>query len=358
MADRRTSWVQVAFLLLAGSMLLLGVPYAAAEPEDGKPPEKPKGPAYKNAEVGLTANGPSGWKMAKDKPKSVEWTRLVTWYDPKTNSDAVLSRRPRTSRSVNAMLGRVQKEWRQTPELTVTSMRAIERNAMNPIPTVIVDATTVVKRKAKRPEDPPPPPLTYRISATYYLAPKAELLLYVKAQATHWSRVRGAVRDMRNSIKFEGSTAEKGPQGEGAYRNDRLGFACQYPPGYAVVTPARSAHVVQFEGIAVEQPVIGVYRIQWDAGVAKDVERMVAYYKDELAGEAETRSIQVGSRSGTMITARANVGGRDQTFYVVFLKRGGEIWRLKASMPQAQEGPGMSVFKAFLGSFRLGAAPR
>lgn len=358
MADRGLPWAPIALVFLAGLAGLLGAASVAAEPEDGEPPEKAKGPAYTNPDVGLTAAGPAGWKMVKDKPKSVGWTRLVTWYDPQTNSDAVLSRRPRTSRSVNALLGQVQTEWRQTPELTVTSMRAIERNAMNPVPTVIVDATTVVRPKAERPEDPPPAPITYRISATYYLAPKAELLLYVKAQATHWSRVRGAVRDLRNSIKLEGAAEDTGPKGEGAYRNDRYGFACQVPSGYAVVTPARSAHVVQFEGISVEQPVIGVYRIEWDAGIDKDVARMVAYYKDELAGEAETRAIQVGARAGTLITARATVGGRDQTFYVVILKRGGEIWRLKASMPQEHEGTGLSAFQAFLTTFRLGAAPR
>ncbi len=355
-ATRRLQKAIPTWLLLAG--LFLGVAAAMAGAEDEKPPAKPQGAVYKNAETGLTAHGPFGWKMAKDKPRSVEWTRLVTWFDPKTNSDAVISRRPRTARSINELLGRVQKDWRETPELTVTSMRAVQRTAVNPIASVIVDATTVVKRKPKRPEDPPVPPVTYRISATYYLAPKAELLLYVKAQATHWSRVRGAVRDLRTSVKFDGAAANKGPKGEGAYRHDRFGFTCKYPSGYAVVAPARPAHIVQFEGLSVEAPVIGVFRIKWDAGIDKDVDRMVTYYKEELAGDATTRAIQVGSRAGTLITAHANVGGRDQTFYVVILKRGGEIWRLKASVPQAQEGPGMQVFKTFLNSFRLGAAPR
>ncbi len=354
----RLTWCTGLAVALLLSLLLTAVPGtpAAAAPDDEKP-AAPKGKVFKNPDTGLRMTGPVGWKMAADKPKSAEWTRMVTFFDPVTRSDAVVSRRARASSGVQSLLGRVKAEWAKTPQLVVSTMRPIARTELNPTPRVQVEATFVQKVKSKDPNAPPPAPVTWRISATYLLAPKAEVLLYVKAKATSWARVRTAVRLLRQSVKFDGA-ADKGPTGEGAYRNDRLGFTCKYPTGYSVVTPARSAHVVQFEGTSAEQPVLGVYRIKWDAGVDKDVARMVTYYREELAGEAETRSMQVGGRTATLITARANVGGRDQTFYVAIMKRGGEIWRIKAAAAQAEEANARAVFQTFADNFRLGAAPR
>lgn len=346
-----------ATLLVLALLPLYAAPDAVAEPDDSKP-AAPKGPKFRSPDIGMRVTGPTGWKMAADKPKSQEWTRLVTFYDATTKSDAVISRRPRASSNVQSLYARVKAEWAKTPELQVSTMRPVERTALIPVGSVQVEATVVQKLKSKDPNAPPPAPVTWRISATYYLAPKAEVLLYVKSRATTWSRVRTAVRTLRQSVKFDGAAANRGPQGEGAYRNDRYGFTCKYPKGYSVATPARAAHVVQFEGTSVEHPVLGIYRIKWDAGVDKDVERMMTYYIDELAGEAETRSVQIGSRQGTLITARANIGGRDQTILVAILKRGDEIWRVKGAMPRASEGPGQAVFTAFLDSFRLGAKPR
>lgn len=355
---RHTWCTGIALALLSTVLLTAGIVTPAAAGPDDPQPAGAKGPNYSNPDTGLRVTGPAGWKMAKDKPKSAEWSRMVTFYDATTKSDAVISRRPRTSSSVQALLGRVRAEWQKTPELVVASMTPIARTELNPTARVQVEATYIQKVKSTDPNAPPKPPVTWRISATYLLAPKAEVLLYVKARATNWARVRSAVQKLRASIRFDGAAKDTGPKGEGAYRNDRHRFTCKYPTGYSVVTPARAANVVQFEGTSAEQPVLSVYRIVWDAGVDKDVARMVNYYREELAGEAETRSMQIGGRTATLITARANLGGRDQAFFVAIMKRGNEIWRIKAAAPQTEEATGRAVFQTFADNFRLGAAPR
>jgi hypothetical protein len=55
-----------------------------------------------------------------------------------------------------------------------------------------------------------------------------------------------------------------------------------------------------------------------------------------------------------LVTARANVGGKDQTFFIAIAKRGGEFFRLRAAMPRAGEAEGKRLFDAFLATVTLG----
>ncbi len=346
---RASTWRLSSLFLVGVALLVTVASHATAE----DPPAK-KGPRFKSEEFGLRAAGPGGWKMSADKPKGASWERLCTFWDPDSSAEAVLSRRPRKARNVRALHGMVMKEWAANKALTVTSMRPVEATELNRQAYVVVDATYVVKPKAKSPNDPPPPPQTWRVSATYLLSSGSEVLLYVKSQATHWSRVRGSIDRLRRSVAFLAPTTA-GPKGEGSYRNDRLGFSCRYPKDYTVVQPARKNHVVQFEGATGAAPVLGVYRFEWDASVEKDVERMLNYYREERGGEAESGTIEVSGKQAKLITARAAIGAGEQVFFLAILKRGGEFFRLKASSSPEQAGECEAAFKAFADTFLLTA---
>ncbi len=331
---------------------------ALAGPEDEKPdePKAPPGPTYTNKPAGITASGPSGWKMVADKATVTEWTRLATFYDPVTDADAVLSTRKRAHASLNQLLASVRKDWAKTPALTVTSMRTMAPTGLQPNSTVVVDATFLHRPKPKGAE-PPPPAVTYRVSATYFLAPRAEFLLYAKAQATHWSRVRSKLTELARSIKIEGAGANK-VQGEGAYRDESRGFACRYPSGYTVVLPQRKKHIVRFEGLSKEDPILDVYTFRWDQPVDKDVQRLIEYYRGELGGETEQQSTEVGGRPAQLLTARAEMNGEPMTFLLAIVKRGSELFRLKVTVTRDAEGNGRATFMKFLREFKLGPAPR
>jgi hypothetical protein len=335
--------------------LLLGVLMVAlASHATAEDPPATKGPTFQSDEHGLSAAGPGGWKMSADKPRSAAWERLCTFWDPDSSAEAVLSRRPRKARNVKELHGMLMKEWAASEDITVTSMRPIEATELNRQASVVVDATYVTKPKAKSPDDPPPPPLTWRVNATYLLSAGSEVLLYVKSQASHWSRVRGSLERLRRSVAFA-APVTAGPKGEGSYRNDRIGFTCRYPKDYTVVEPARKNHVVQFEGATGAAPVLGVYRFEWDAAVEKDVERMLTYYRDELAGEADQGTIEVSGKQAKLITARATIGAGEQVFFLAIFKRGGAFFRLKASSSPEQAGECEAAFKAFVDTFRLTA---
>ena len=346
---RASSWRLSSLFLLLGALLVTLASAARAE----EPPAK-KGPSFKSAEHGVKAAGPGGWRMTADKPKAASWDRLCTFWDPDSSAEAVLSRRPRKARNIKELHGMVLKEWAANKSLTVTGMRPVEATELNRQAYVVVDATYVTKPKAKSPDDPPPPPQTWRVNATYLLSANSEVLLYVKSQASHWSRVRGSLDGLRRSVSFVAPTTE-GPKGEGSYRSDRYSFSCRYPKNYTVVQPARPLHVVRFEGATGAEPVLSVYRFKWDKSVEKDVERMVSYYVDELAGEAEAGTIEVSGKQARLVTARATIGAGEQVFFLAILKRGDRCFRLKASSSPERAGECEAAFKAFVDTFRLTA---
>jgi len=344
----------VALALLCA--LACGAAWSGPEGDEPVKPKPPPGPKYANKPAGVSAAGPSGWKMVADKATVTEWTRLVTFYDPLTDTDAVLSTRKRAHGSLTQLMTSVRKDWAKTPALTVTSMRTMQPTGLQPNASVVVDATFLHRKKPKGSE-PPPPAVTYRVSATYYLAPRAEFLLYAKAQATHWSRVRGKITALMRSIKIEGAGTQK-PQGAGVYRDESRGFACRYPPGYTVVMPQRKKHIVRFEGLSKEDPILDVYTFRWDEPVDTDVQRLIEYYRGELGGETEQQSVEVGGRPGQMLTARADMDGEPKTFILAILKRGSEFFRIKVTSTRDAEGNGRATFAKFLRDFKLGPAPR
>ncbi len=352
-----TTPLVASFVMLTLCMLACGSAWAGPEDEQPDKPKAPAGPKYANKPAGVAAAGPSGWKMVADKASAVsEWTRLVTFYDPGTDADAVLSTRKREHATLDQLMASVRKDWAKTPALTVTSMRTSQPSALQPNSTVVVDATFLHRKKPKGAE-PPPPAVTYRVSATYFLAPRAEYLLYAKAQATHWSRVRAKLGALARSVKIEGAGDRK-VQGEGAYRDESRGFACRYPTGYTVVIPQRKKHIVRFEGLSSENPILDVYTFRWDQSVDKDIQRLVEYYRGELGGETEQQSVEVGGRSGQMLTARAEMNGEPKTFMLAIVKRGSEFFRLKVTSTRDAEGNGRATFTKFLRDFKIGPAPR
>jgi len=342
-------------MLLATSLLavasLLAPSIQAAPDEEAAA----KGPRFANPQIGVRAAGPEGWKMAADKAEQIAWERLVTFWDPESSAEAVLSRRKRTSATVEALQAKVRREFSENTKLTVSGVRAVPASQVQKQASVIVDATEVKRPKPKNPEDPPIPPVTWRIQATYLLAPGYEYLLYVKAQATHWSRVRGALTQLRASVKFDGAEGQAGvPTGAGAYRNQQHGFACKYPEGYTVVVPGRRNHVVQFEGSAPEDIALGVYSISWKKELGADAARLTTYYKDDLAGEVTEKEISLAGKKAIWLRAEARVGGKNQVFFLVLIKRGDVLYRLKGSVIPSAATPGEAAFRSFVDSFVLG----
>lgn len=348
-------------LVLAGVALaacLLPGP-ALAGPDD--PPEKaPKGSSYNNPGMGIAARAPAGWRMVADKVGAPStWTRLVTFNDANTDAQAVLSARPRTHGNLDDLLGSQRKAWEKSAgELRVSSMRKIESTTPGVPGTVVVDATFV--RKPSKPEvkpgsppPPPRPPVTYRVQATYYLGAGYEYLLYAKGQQTHWSRLRGPLSQLRSSLTFAAGSGADGPRGEGSYRDEKRGFTCRFPKDYTVVVPQRGNHLVQFEAVGGDSPVLGVYGFKWSQTLVKDAERLVAFYEDNHAGEATMRTTEVSGHEAMMVTARASIGGADRVILFALFKRDDDLFRVRAVMPKSAEAEGTRVFRAFLNSFKF-----
>lgn len=344
--------VLAAWALLAGAS---GVGALAAPDEAAQEGE------YRNDSMGVSARVPAGWKFSAESGSPTVWKRLATFWDPVTSSEVVFSARTRASATVEDMEGSVRKDWAQNPRLQVTAMRRVPAAPpTRPVPMVIVDAAFTVKHEPKAGEAAPkvpPPPVTYRVNATYFLAPGFEYMLYATAQSTHWSRITARVDALRESVTFQGAPADAaGPVGEGAYRNNEVLFACRYPSNYSVTAPARSSHIVQFEGVGADDPELGVYHMAFEPEAAEDAARLVDHYVSN-GGEASISTIEVFGKQARLVTAQAAVGGRDRTIMIAVLKRGSsELFRLRASMPKGTEAKGRRVFEAFVASFKLGAA--
>lgn len=352
--------LRVACLALLVPVLgLLAPEPARAAPEEAAPAGR-----FRNEALGVSAKVPEGWKLSAEAGTPTVWKRLATFWDPVTGSEAVLSARSRSAASVEDLEGAVRRDWAQNPRLQVTAMRRVpSAPPARPVPLVIVDATFTVKSEPKE-GDPapriPPPPVTYRVNATYFLGPGYEYMLYATAQSTHWSRITARIDALRESFAFEGAEAQaSGPVGEGAYRNNEVLFSCRYPSNYGVIVPARSSHVVQFEGIGADDPDLGVYHLAFEGDAADDAARLVDHYQAG-GGEARISTIEVFGKQARLVTAQAAVGGKDQTILIAIVKRGsGELFRLRAAMPKGSDAKGRRVFEAFVASFQMGVpAPR
>ncbi|MDJ0522428.1 MAG: hypothetical protein QNJ90_10200 [Planctomycetota bacterium] len=350
------------FLLLAAGAVL--VTDAAAEPRGGakSDPKKAGGSTYRNAKLGVRARGPAGWKMVADRKgvAPTRWQRLVTFNDGATDAQATLSFRPRSATTLDDLLAMVRKDWDKSADrLRVSSMRKIEASALNRIGQVVVDGSFTRKAKpAKAKKGVPAPPSAgtpMRVQAIYYLGPGHTYLLYAQAQQTHWSRLRSRLERLRQSVQFD-KAVEKGPTGEGSYRNDATGFACRFPKNYTVVTPQRENHLVQFEGVGAEDAVLSVYGFKWEQSAEKDAERLVAHYEEDKGGTASARTMEVAGQEGFLVTAKAMLGGVDRVVMIAVVKRGSDCFRLRASMPATAEAKGTAVFRAFVAGFKFSRA--
>jgi hypothetical protein len=363
----------VAFAL-AGALAIPSLVRAA--PDDapaggpaGAPSAAKGGPTYKNEVLGLSIQGPSGWQMAAN-PKSapIQWMQLVNFYDVPTDTDINLNVRPRKSSSIGELRDAVQKEWSGDKTFTVLATRTVDATPLRPVPSVEIEATqSVTPPAAPRPktgpgEVPPPPApapqaVSYYVSATYWLAPGYEYLVLARTRATLWSRIRPLAEAVRDSLLIAAQPA--GPEGEGAFQDDANAFTCKYPRGYAVRLPQRSNHVVEFTGVSADAPVLGVYHFVAEGDVDHDAAQLVKYYTDDLSGEATTSPVEFGGKSGLLVTARANVGGKDQTVFIAICRRGEkEFFRFRAAVSRAQEVDGKKVFDDFLRSVKIGPAPQ
>jgi hypothetical protein len=348
-----------AFLLAAlGSALFFGVlaPRAGAAPGDGPKPAHAGG-LYRNAQLGVTVHAPAGWMVLADKGQApTTWKRLATFRDRQTGAQVVLSVRPRRAASLEDLVATVRADWKKTQaKLPMSSLQKVEASALSPAAKVIVDGSYVRKVEPKKsasgvPE--PPSSISYHVQATYYLGPGYTYLLYASAREVHWSRVRVELERMRDGLRFD-KKPESGPTGVGSYRNELVGFACTFPKDYTVVVPARENHMVRFMGVGEQDAILDVYAFHWEQGLDADAARLVSYYEGK-GGTASTGPLEVAGQEGRLVTAKAVLAGKDSVVLIAILKRGPDVFRLRAQMPQESQAQGTAAFKAFVAGFRLG----
>lgn len=321
-----------------------------AEDKSEAKPKAPPGPRYVNKTAGVSARGPTGWKMRADKGGPVEWARLVTFYDPSTDADVVFSVRKKTASSPHALLTKVRKEWRDSTRMRVKAMRAVEASALVKVAHVIVDASYVLKPKPKN--GVPSAPVPYSINATYYLGPDGEYLLYAKAQDTHWSRLRPRLRKVRDSIIFSRASAPV-PTGGGSFRNTRYGFSCIYPATSSVVVRGLP-HLAGFVPASDADATLDVYRISFDGSIDDDARRLITHYVEDQGGEAERSDTTVAGKEAALVSAKAEIGGVERTIRIATFKRNdGKTWRLRVTGPADQDVMVDAALKTFIDGFKL-----
>ncbi|MHC5009912.1 MAG: hypothetical protein ACYTG6_03055 [Planctomycetota bacterium] len=340
-----------ALLALAGAVSLLVQSGAHAEEEDG-------GSTYRNEELGVLLEGPAGWRMASERGGVTTWTRLVTFYDERTGADVVLSARPRKFAKLSDLRAFVRMEWNADRRFRLTSIRSNDPTPLRPVGSVVVDGS-VTEDPPEAPEgQPPPAPVTWQIIATYFLGPGYEFLLYAKAKAGDFSGVRPHFETMRQGLKFT-AASEAGHEGAGAYVDERHGFSCRFPTGYAVRIPRRARDVAEFRGPGAEDPIISVYRFTWSGDVAADAQRLVSFYEDDLGGSASARNFEMSGRPGMRVRAEARVAGEERIYLLgVVTREENEFFRIRVAMSPETEAKGTAVFDAFVREFKLGPVPR
>lgn len=329
----------------------------APEKPVAPPAAAPPGPVYKNPAVGITITGPKGWTLKAGSAESTSWKRLASFSEPNTQVEVVVSSRDRTTTTLSDLHAAVQKEWEADKTYNVSSVRLTDPTALRPVGMVQVDATQVRKAAAApgaAPSAAAPAQTLWNLLVSYVVTQRYEVLLHASGPAVAWPRARGAVQTLLDTIAL--AAAPRGPEGEGAYRNDERGFGIRYPKGYTVIVPGRRDHVVSFAPTAGDLPLLEVYLIEWKDEVAKDAERLVAHFTEARGGNASSRAADVAGQPGMLVTAHVNESGRDSTVLLALFKRGEELFRLRASMPATAEAAGTPMFDEFVRSFSLTAA--
>jgi hypothetical protein len=349
-----------ATFLAAGSLVtaLAASTLARAEPPAPAPaPAAPAGPAYKNADLGISVDGPSGWQMVADKADVPAWVRLTSFSDPQTGAIAVLSARRAKAVSLSKLRAEVTKTYADDASFKVAAVTDLAPGGRRPWPGLLVDAMQTRPADPPRPGTPPPPtpppPVAWRVHAAYFLGGPNEYLLYVQGRATLWARIQPLVDRMIQDLTLKAQGPANAPRGEGSYRDDPAGFSCRFPAGYGVRIPDREQALVEFAP-AGEGPVLGVFRYDSDGDLDHEAKALVDYYTGaDVGGEAAASTVEVGGRRAAYVRATARIGDRDQVFFVAVVQRGKDTFRLRVAADATDENAGKAAFDAFAKSFAL-----
>jgi hypothetical protein len=348
--------LRLAPLAVLPCALLAALPVAGDPPPDAPAAPAAPGPVYKHAELGLTLTAPKGWTVAAEANQGSSWIPLAKLEPPGGQLVISVSRRPRTAAGLAELEALVKKDWAADKTLNVSAVGVVEPTTLRPVGMVRLEASQTRKTGPSRPGATPSPPVVWQYEAVYLLAAGAELRVQAEGPLAAFTPARAQIRATIDGLTLVG--ASRGAEGTGTYRDDLRGFAVKYPAGYGIVVPQRERHVVDFVPVSAEQPVLGVYLLSWEKSVSEDVERLIKHYKDERGGEATSRVDDVAGQPGAWITARVTENGRDTTILMALAKRGNDLFRLRAAMPQASTEAGTLAFKAFVASFTLSAPAR
>jgi hypothetical protein len=310
--------------------------------------------AYENPALGIRMKGPPGWRMNADTAGVSPWSRLATFYDPRSATEAVLSARTRRSASMAELRQDVEREWRTDKAFQVSAVRVSDVTPTRPLAALVVEATTSAPAPGGEAGAAPVP---WQVTATYWLVPGYEVLLYAKAKTAEAVALAPALEAMRQG--FAVAAASRGPEGAGAYVDEERGWSCRMPAGYGVTVPRRAQHLVSFRGVSAEDPVLDVFAFTWEGDLDADARRVAAFYEQDLGGSATVAHVDVAGRPGRLVSAKAVVGGEPKVIQLAIVQRGAqEFFRVRATMLPRVEAEAVPRFQAFLADFRVGTAPR
>lgn len=365
---------------VAATLIALGTsvasPLLAAPPVPGAPPAPapaapaaPPGPAFANRDLGLSLAGPSGWKLLPQAGSIPQWQTLATFVEqPLPNRPAVpagrqalcvLSLRRASAVSLGRLRAEVTKAYADDKSFTVTSITDLPPSGRRPLAGVLVDATQV------RAADPAPAPtpgaapaptsVTWRVLAAYFLGGEYEYLLYTQAPATLYASLQPSIAAMIDGVTLTRAGTPSARKGEGSFRDESAGFACQYPPAYGVRLPERTLHLVEFTP-ATAGPVLGVYRVDSALDLDAEAKALVDYYTgSEVGGEATASPMELAGRAAALVTAKGRPPGflKDSIFLIAVVKRGNDTFRLRATGDLTDEPNTRAAFDRFAKSFVL-----
>lgn len=320
-------------------------------------PAAPAGPVYKNADMGVTVEGPAGWRLVESKGAPTAWSTIATFTDAASGSTAVLTVRRASAVTLSKLRAEVTGSYADDRSFTVNSITDLPVGGRRALPGVLVDAQQLRAADAPAPGSPTPavpaPSVAWRVRAAYLLGGEWEYLLYVQTKATLWSRFEPIVDRLIDGVTTKPAATAFGPRGEGAFRDDTAGFACRFPTGFSVRLPERTLHLVEFAP-ASGGPLLGVFRYDSEGDLEHETKTLVDYYTGtEVGGEATSGRVEVAGREGALVTAKGRIGGRDQVFYVAVVKRGNDTFRLRVADDVAKEATAKAAFDAFVKSFTL-----
>ncbi len=356
----RLRWSLAAAVVLAGFVPAYAAPPDAPAPA-GAPP--PPGASYASPELGLTLEGPSGWKLGSFKGAPPAWQVVARFDDPTNGGSTVVSARRASAVTLQKLREEVSAHYAEDKTFSVMGISDLPPNGRRRLPGLLVDATQQQPDKgASAPTAPaapaaPTPTVTWRVQDAWFLGGENEFLVHTQVKDTLFSRFQPQLLKMLDGIAVKVAGGTLSPKGEGTYRDDTVGFSCRYPAGYGVRLPDRTLHLVEFSAGGAA-PVIGVYRYPSEVDLDAEAKTLVDYYTGgEVGGEATSAALEVAGRPGVLVSAKGRMGGRDQVFFVAVVKRDAEAFRLRVAADVTQDVAARAVFDTFVKAFVLSNAP-